>query len=312
MKVVFFGTPEFAAQLLSYLIENQIEIVGVVTKPDKAQGRSHALQPTPVKLVALSQNPPLPLFQPHLVSAPEFADTLASLQADLFVVVAYGEILKQHLLDMPKYGCINVHASILPELRGAAPIQQSLIQGKLETGITIMQMVRKMDAGDIIRIEKTPINEDMTFTELEDQLCQLARKPLLEVIQAYADNSPPEHYAQDHTLATFAPKIELENCQIDWTQPALIVHNLVRGVEPDPAAWCFVTVKGEKKRLKIFRSKYLAELSGSPKDLLQYDKHGVVIACGQGALQILELQLEGKRRMNAKEFVQGLPHLTLN
>src|ERR1700722_12681047 len=167
MKVIFFGTPPFAAHVLEYLLSQCIHVAAVVTKPDRPKGRSRVPLPTPVKLIAQQQIPPIPVYQPELVSDPEFADVLIPYQADLFVVVAYGEIIKQHLLDMPKLGCINLHASLLPKYRGAAPIQRCILEGETETGVTIMHMVKKMDAGDIIKTVKIPIHPDRTYGDLE-------------------------------------------------------------------------------------------------------------------------------------------------
>ncbi len=310
MKVVFFGTPPFAAKLLEVLIEQGISIVAIITKPDKPQGRSKKPLFPAVKETALLYAPTIPLFQPEFVSAPGFAPTLAEFHADLFVVVAYGEIIKQHLLDMPRLGCINVHASILPKYRGAAPIQRAIIGGEEESGVTIMQMVRKMDAGDMIRVAKVPIGQNMTYGELEDELCEAAIEPLLAVVREYQNGVIPAHVAQDPLAVTFAPKIELEDCQLDWRRPAAELHCLVRGVNPEPGAWCYVEVKGEKKRLKIVRTTLAEDADayaiGEPGSLLKYDKTGIVIACESGALNILELQLEGKRCMTAKEFACGI------
>lgn len=310
MKVIFFGTPEFAADLLEYLLQNGIEVAAVVTKPDRPQGRSKQPVASPVKEAALRNN--LPIFQPPIVSAPEFAPTLEALQAELFVVVAYGEIMKQHLLDMPTHGCINVHASLLPKYRGAAPIQHSILAGEKETGVTIMQMVKKMDAGDIIVTAKVPIDTETTYGELTKALCAASQKPLLEVIKTYAQGIVPAHTAQDHTLATYAPKVELEDCQIDWNKDANTLHNLIRGVNPDPGAWCYVEFNGERKRLKITRSLPVAGVTDSPPAaILHCDRQGLIINCHSGALKLLELQLEGKRKMTADEFVRGLGHSDL-
>ncbi len=309
MKVVFFGTPPFAAKLLKALFNKGISVVAIITKPDKPQGRSKKLLFPAVKETALAHFPHLPLFQPEIVSAPEFIPTLAGFNADLFVVVAYGEIIKQHLLDLPRLGCINVHASILPKYRGAAPIQRAIINNEMETGITIMQMVRKMDAGDIIRIAKVPIGKDTTYGELEEELCEASVEPLLAVLQEYQKGIIPDHHPQDPSEVTFAPKIELEDCQIDWNRPAKELHCLIRGVNPEPGAWCYVTIKGEKKRLRIILTTLIEDTSGLVKPagtLLKYDKTGIIIACGNQALQLLELQLEGKRCMNAKEFACGI------
>lgn len=306
MKIVFFGTPPFAANLLKILIDKGIDIAAIITKPDKPQGRSHKLVPSAVKQLALEYAPHIPLYQPVIVSDSEFTPTLAEIQADLFVVIAYGEIIKQHLLDMPKLGCINVHASILPKYRGAAPIQRAIIDGEAESGVTIMQMVKKMDAGDIIRIAKVMISQDMTYGELEEELCKASVEPLLSVLNEYANGIIPAHTPQNPSLVTFAPKIELEDCQIDWNLPAKQIHNLIRGVNPEPGAWCYVQAKGEGKRLKIFRSVLVDSPNAKPGTILKFSKKGIIIACGSQAIKILELQLEGKRLMKANEFISGM------
>lgn len=305
MKIIYFGTPQFAADVLQDLIDHQVKVVAVITKPDRPKGRSGEPVPTPVKLVAQAQNPPIPFHQPELVSAPEFADTLRAYQADLFVVVAYGEIIKQHILDMPPRGCINVHASLLPKYRGAAPIQRSIIEGETETGVTIMYMVKKMDAGDIIESVKVPIGPDTTYGELEKMLCDVGSKALLKVIHQFEQGNVLR-IEQDHSQATLAPKIELENCEIQWNQSATSIHNLVRGVNPHPGAWCYVHIREQKKRLKIFSTNLVMDRSGLPGTLLSADKNGLMIACGEGAIQILQLQLEGKKVMSAEEFMHGL------
>lgn len=304
MKIVFFGTPDFAAEVLSYLLASNIQVVAVVTKPDRPKGRSREPVPTPVKLVAQAQPIPISVFQPPIVSIPEFAQVLEAFQADLFVVVAYGEIIKQHLLDMPRLGCINLHASLLPKYRGAAPIQRSIISGEKTTGVTIMHMVKKMDAGDIIKMVEVAIQPNDTFVEVEKSLRQVGIKALLEVIHNFEKGAVPS-IAQDHSQATYAAKIELEDCEIHWNQSAQVIHNLVRGVWPEPGAWCYVSVHGQKKRLKI-NSTRVVDSSGQPGKILAYGKAGLVVACGHQALHILELQLEGKKAMPAEELMRGL------
>ncbi len=303
MKIVYFGTPPFAAEVLRYLLDHHVEVVAAITKPDKPKGRSGSPIPTPVKAVALEKK--IPVFQPELVSAPEFADVLPPFQADLFVVVAYGEIIKQHLLDMPRLGCINLHASLLPKYRGAAPIQRAILKGEKETGVTIMHMVKKMDAGDIIKAVKVPITEEMSFGELEEILCHEGSPVLLEVIREF-EQGIFLRKPQDDSLVTYAPKIELEDCQIDWNRSAEELHNLVRGVFPYPGAWCFTTVRGHSLRLKVFKTQRV-DLQGAPGKILKYGKEGLIIGCGKGALRLLEVQLEGKRAMSAEEFMRGTP-----
>ncbi|MFI0434194.1 MAG: methionyl-tRNA formyltransferase [Parachlamydiaceae bacterium] len=310
MRVVFFGTPVFAAHVLEYLLKNQVNIVGVVSKPDRPKGRSSALIPTPVKTVALAYNPSLPLFQPEIVSAPEVADSLRSLQADLFVVVAYGEIIKQHLLEMPFKGCINLHASFLPKYRGAAPIQRCIMDGETQTGVTIIHMVKKMDAGDMIRKVMIPIDPEMTYGELEEALCEVGKKLFFDVIMDF-EKGEPSSIPQDLSQVTIAPKIELEDCQISWSRPAHELHNLVRGVNPFPGAWCNVLVKGEKKRLKINRTRIVFSDHCSPATIVNIDqtKGNLIIAAGDHALELLEVQLEGKKSMSSEELTRGISRL---
>ena len=303
MKIIYFGTPVFAAEVLAYLLQHQLDIAAVITKPDRPKGRSSALVPTPVKEIAQLKH--LPIYQPEKVSAPEFAPILEDYKPDLFVVVAYGEILKQHLLEMPKIGCINLHASLLPYYRGAAPIQRAIINGESETGITIMHMAKKMDAGDMIRVEKVSISPEINFGELEKKLCAVGSRLLLEVIQEFKQGVIT-HIPQDHQLATLAPKIELEECEIDWTHPALLLHNLTRGVNPYPGAWCTAFIKGQKLRLKIWKTQSVPA-QGIPGQILAYGREGILVACGQDALLIQELQAEGKRKMTSEEFVRGIP-----
>lgn len=305
MKAIFFGTPQFAAKILEDLLPH-ITIAAVVTKPDRAQGRSKQLLPTPVKQIALAQSPPIPLFQPELVSAEHIADTLAAFQADLFIVVAYGEIIKQHLLDMPKIACINLHASLLPKYRGAAPIQRAIMNGEKVTGVTVMHMVKKMDAGDIIKAESVEIGNDETFSEIEQKLCEVGSNLLLDVIEDFKKGEIIR-IPQDHSEATYAPKIELEDCQINWNLPAQDLHNLVRAVSPEPGAWCYVSIKDQKKRLKVLKSKVHSAAQATPGELIAYGKEGLVVGCGHAALQILILQLEGKSVMNAEELMRGIP-----
>jgi len=306
MKVIFFGTPQFAANVLENLLKHKIQVVAIITKPDRPQGRSKQLVPTAVKKMALTQMPHIPLFQPELVSAETFTETIASFEADLFVVVAYGEIIKQHLLDMPKIACINLHASLLPKYRGAAPIQRAIIAGESATGVTIMHMVKKMDAGDIISTVSIPIGQDQTFPEIEASLCQIGSVALLKVIRDLEKGSS-QRYPQAHEEATHAPKIELENCFLNWNQPALALHNLIRGVTPEPGAWCYVLVKNQKKRLRILKSKIVEHSSSLAGQILSYGNKGVVVACGQAALQIITVQLEGKNMMSAEELTRGIP-----
>lgn len=305
MKIVFFGTPEFAAKHLERLVSEKIDIVAIVTKPDKPQGRSQKLQPTPVKILAQKRIPHVPLFQPEKCSTAEFTEVLKGFQADLYVVVAYGEIIKQAVLDLPTFGCINVHASLLPRNRGAAPMQRVLMNGELETGISVIQLVLKMDAGDVLYEEKMKIPQNMTLPELEEALCEMGCSCLLKVIRDFEKGTSIKT-PQDHTLASFAAKVTPEECFIDWAKPAFEIHNLVRGVTPHPGAWCHVFVRDQKKRLKVLRSEYDPEAKGVPGTCFQKTKESLEVYCGQGALILKELQLEGKQAMKTADLLRGI------
>lgn len=304
MKIVFFGTPQIASEVLEFLLKNQLDIVAVISKPDKAQGRSSTPVPVPVKVVAHKFNSQIPVYQPEKVSSLDFASTLQKLDADLFVVVAYGEILKQHVLDMPKLACINMHASLLPKYRGAAPIQTAIIQGEKESGVTIMHMVKQMDAGDMIKKVIIPITEEMTAGDLEKEISLKGSQALLEVIKSFENTTPPST-PQDHSQMTLAPKIELVDCEIQWNKPAETLHDLIRGVNPEPGAWCQVKLNQQPKRLRIFKTKVVHDQHGTPGTILQYGKKTWIVACSQGALELVEVQLEGKKRMAAQDLMHG-------
>ncbi len=312
MRVVFFGTPLFAARVLEYLLQYKVNIVAVISKPDRPKGRSGTPVATPVKMAALAHVPSLPISQPEIVSTPEFANVLRSYDADLFVVVAYGEIIKQPLLDIPRRACINLHASLLPKYRGAAPIQRCIMAGETETGVTIMHMVKKMDAGDMIEKVKVPIGPETLFGELEQALCEAGKELLLHVIQTF-ENAEPSRTPQDHLQATLAPKIELEDCEIHWNQSAQKLHDLVRGVNPYPGAWCYVLVRGKKKRLKINRTRILSCAHTEPGTVLNahQTQGNLIIAAGDQALELLEVQLEGKKNMSSEELMRGISRSSL-
>lgn len=304
MKVVYFGTPIFAANVLKHLLDHHINVVAVVTKPDKPVGRSRKLVPTPVKVVAEANQPPIPVHQPPLVSSSDFAEVLPEYDADLFVVVAYGEIIKQHILDMPKLGCINLHASLLPKLRGAAPIQRSILNGDKETGVTIMHMVRKMDAGKIIKTVRVPIGQNDTYGEIEKILCRKGSELMLEMIHDFEKDDVTE-ISQDESMVTYAPKIELQDCEIDWTKTAVEIHNLVRGVSPFPGAWCYVLTQGKQKRMKIKETRFVQGIQGRPGEIKLCSEKGLTVACGKDAVCITLLQLEGKKEMTPQNLLRG-------
>lgn len=306
LRVVFFGTPPFAAQVLDYLFKQGVHIVAVVSKPDRPKGRSGTPVPTPVKITALSYDPYFPVYQPEKVSDLAFAPILKNYEADLFAVVAYGEILKSHLLEMPRQACINLHASLLPRYRGAAPIQRCLMAGDKESGVTIMHMVKKMDAGDMLERVAVPIGPDTTAGELEQTLCHVGKEALLRVIQSF-EKGKPLSTPQDESQVTFAPKIELEDCEIKWDRSAQELHNLVRGVHPHPGAWCYISLKGERKRLKINRTRLVLYEKQAPGIVLNREatKGNLLVAAGENALELVEVQLEGKKSMSSEELCRG-------
>ena len=309
MKIVYFGTPQFAATVLAVPIAAWHRNLSCYDQARSAARPFLGISAHPVKLVAEAQHPPLPVYQPEIVSALDFAPILEAYQADLFVVVAYGEIIKQHLLDMPKVACINLYASLLPRYRRAAPIQRCIISGETESGVTVMHMVKKMDAGDMISTAKVAIGPDMTYGELEEALCSTGCELLLKTIHDF-EKGIPARTPQNHELATLAPKIELEDTQINWNQPAKDIHNLICGVTPHPGAWCFVNTKGQKKRLRVMNTR-LVEAAGESGTIVYSDKNGIVVACGEGAIRLVQIQLEGKKPMSADEFMRGHPPGTL-
>ncbi len=300
-SIVFFGTPEFSAKILEYLLDHHVVVKGIVTQPDRPKGRSLQLTESPVKLIWKNRLPEIPIWQPLKCSNPEFLAEIAAMQADLYVVVAFGQILPQKLLDIPPLGCINVHASLLPKYRGAAPIQRSILNGDKETGVAIQKMVRELDAGDVIAARKIAISDEMTYGELLEALCELSKPLLVEVIKSYA-NGVPGAQPQDPTCVTYAPKVEPEEGEIQWSQPASFLQCLVRAFNPRPGAWAWAEINGEKKRLKIFRA-IAKDLTGTAGELLS--KKELVIGCGEGSLVLQEVQLEGKPRMAAADFLRG-------
>lgn len=300
-KIVFFGTPHFAAEILRHLSEHRVPVVGIVTQPDRPRGRSKQPAASPVKEVAEEVFPNVPIFQPEKASNEEFLQALSLLEADLYVVVAYGQILSQKLLSLPAKGCINIHASLLPKFRGAAPMQRCLMAGEKETGVAIQKMVKQLDAGDVIALAKIPIPKEMVLGELEKELCAISKPLLLKVLREF-DGGIPKAEPQDHSLATYASKIDPLEGEISWSEPAEKIHNLVRAFSPRPGAWTWLD--GKTKKMKILRAHLVENRSGNPGELLS--KEGLV-ACGESALQLIEVQPEGKKAMTWNEWLRGVP-----
>lgn len=305
MRIVFFGTSSFAAQIFSELIKKEQKIIAVVTREDQFKGRHLQLSPPPVKELVSKLTPSIPIFQPKKASDPAFTDEyLRPLNPDLFVVVAYGEIIKQNLLSLPKLGCINIHASLLPKYRGAAPIQRCLMAGDTKTGISIIEMALQMDAGDILAIKEVPIPFEMTFGELEPILCHLGAELVLEVIERYK-NGIIIKTPQNESSVTFAPKITTFDEQINWNRSAIDIHNQIRALSPLPGAWSYVDISGEKKRLKIKKA-HVCHEQGTLDTFLKLDKNRWIVPCKEGTLEILEVQLEGKKVLPTSVFLKGL------
>ena len=310
LRCVYFGTPSIAAHILEYLLKSACcEVVGVVTRMDRPQGRSSQLIPSAVKVVA--QQAGLPLWQAPRMHLPESLEWLKERQADLFIVVAFGEILRQIVLDVPRLGCINVHASLLPAYRGAAPMQWSLIHGDPVTGITIQKMVLACDAGDLLGQSSVAIDPNWTRAELELALENLSgpllQKTILELEAGTAVATP-----QDESQVTWAPKIELADCVLDFHRPALELHRLICGVSPEPGAWCWKQSPGKPSRLRILRSAVasIEKTDRQPGDGWVEGKH-LYVACGEGVLELLAVQLEGKGLQPIQAFINGLQSRSL-
>jgi len=303
-RIIFMGTAELACASLRALHDDasQFEVVLVVTQPDKPKGRDLKLQPTAVKAAALELG--LPVEQPIKARATEFVEHLRSFAADLIVVAAYGQLLPQSILDLPKYGCLNVHTSILPKYRGAAPIQWAIIDGESETGVTIMKMDAGLDTGDILSVHTTPISPEDNAAILHDRLAAIGAEALVATIPLYinGDIAPKPQPAEG---STYARKIAKEDGRIDWAQPAQGLFNRIRGLTPWPGAFTFLAPEQKQRLLKVWSAEPLSGVSGKPGTVLQADKNGIVVACGEGALRITSLQREGGRRMAAIEFFAG-------
>ncbi|MEI6242808.1 MAG: methionyl-tRNA formyltransferase [Chlamydiota bacterium] len=301
MRIVFFGTPLFAVDILSFLVEKKKEIVAVVTQPSRLKGRAKEKAFLVGDYVAQTI-PFVPLFQPQKASSEDFIKEILTLRPDVFVVVAYGQILSQALLDVPRLGCINVHASLLPKLRGAAPIQRAILNGEIESGVTIMKMVLKMDAGDILAQASVGISEEMTGEDLEKKLSLVAKPLLLDVLHKYAMGGV-NFFPQKESDVTFAPKLQSSETGIVWDRKAQEIHNQIRAFSPHPGAHAFLSVGSERKMCKVLRSR-VVENKGFPGEILS--QFPFVVACGDKGIEILEVQLEGKKAMAASDWIRGV------
>jgi len=299
MRIVFMGTPDFARMPLERLYGDGHEIAGVFTQPDKPQNRGMKIRIGPVKELAMSRG--TPVFQPATLRDGVAVDILRELDCDLIAVVAYGKLLPKGVLEIPAMGCVNVHASLLPKYRGAAPIQWAVINGERETGVTTMFMAEELDAGDTIFSESTPIHEDETSGELHDRLSVMGARLLSRTVEAISRNAAPG-VPQNHSEATFAPPLTKEMSAIDWTETAHRIKCKVRSLNPWPVA----TAELNKTMYKVFAVD-IADMKPekTPGEILSAGKHGLEIACADGAVIIKELQAPGGKRMSASDYLKG-------
>lgn len=300
MRVIFMGTPDFATGTLEEIVKAGHEIVGVVTQPDKPKGRGKTMMPTPVKETALKYN--LPVYQPKKVREPEFVELLRSLKPDVMVVAAFGQIITKEILEMPKHGCINVHASLLPAYRGAAPIQWAVINGDKESGVTIMQMDEGIDTGDMIEKAVVPIAEDETGGSLFDKLSHTGAKLCVKVLKDLEEGTAVREKQPEESTTPYAKMIDKKMGEVDWKKSAKEIEQLIRGLNPWPSAY----TKVHGKTLKLWKAKVLLETSQmNPGQIVKVTKDSLAVQTGQGMLEIQELQLEGKKRMDTSSFLRG-------
>lgn len=301
MRVIFMGTPDFAVPVLQGLIDSpKHQVTAVVTQPDKARGRSGKLVYTPVKEVAVANH--IPVYTPKKVKEESFVETLREIPCDIIVVVAFGQILSQEILDMPKYGCINVHASLLPRWRGAAPIQWAILAGDEVTGITTMQMSLGLDCGDILQQREIAIAEDETGESLHDRLAAISSELLLGTLEK-AEKGELTPVVQEEEKSCYAKMLTKELGQLDMTKEAVELERYIRGLNSWPSAY----TRYREKSLKLWKAEVLSEESGKkPGTIIRIEKQSFIVQTGKGCLKILEVQWEGKKRMDAGSFLRGI------
>lgn len=300
MRVLFWGTPEFAAAPLRALIGEGFEVIGVVTQPDKPQGRARKPLPSPVKQIALDER--IPVFQPEKPKDAEFVGMLRLMKPDISIVVAYGQLLPQHVIDAPELGTLNIHASLLPQLRGAAPIQAAIRQGLPQTGVTIMRMVKALDAGPIILASSIPILDDETYGELQLRLSELGALTLIEALALISIGEAVET-PQDDSLATWAPKVSRDDARVDWSRGVDEASRIIRAYDPKPGA--FTTLGGLD--VKLFGARRLhsgAPSAGEPGRVVDV-RQGIIVDCGDALLCVQDVQPAGKSRMRSADWARG-------
>jgi methionyl-tRNA formyltransferase len=302
VRIVFWGTPDFATPALRALVGEGHDVVAVVTQPDRPRERGgrnrSALDPSPVKQVALEEG--IPVLQPERPRGEAFIAELRALEPDVSVVVAYGHILVREVIDLPRLGTLNIHASLLPLYRGAAPIQAAIRDGRAETGVSIMRMVPALDAGPVILALPVEIMPDETAGELQLRLAEVGAEGIVEALAMLDIGGAPEQ-PQDDALVTYAKKIDRAGAQVDWSQPAAVVQRLVRAYDPKPGAW---TRLGDAE-VRLFGARVAGSLHGTPGTILVADEDGIAVACGEGAVRIAEVHVAGRRRQRAVEWIRG-------
>lgn len=305
MKIVYMGTPDFAVPPLAALVENGYEVTAVITQPDKPKGRGKTLMPTPVKEEALKHE--IPVYQPAKVRDPKFLETLQKLEPDMIIVAAFGQIIPKAILDMPKYGCINIHASLLPKYRGAAPIQQAVIDGEKESGVTIMKMGTGLDTGDMISQAVVKLREDETGGSLFDRLAETGAELLVRTIPSIENGTAVYTKQPEESPTPYAAMITKQMGLLDFSKSAVVLERLVRGMNPWPSAYTFLN----NKTLKVWKCSVESGSCGKdvPGTITDVDKKGIHVACGEGTLILEEVQLEGKKRMETDAFLRGY-HVT--
>ena len=300
MKIIYMGTPDFAVEALEALASSRHEVTAVFTQPDKPKGRGKAMQFTPVKEVALREN--IPVYQPKKVRDPEVIQKIRELAPDVLVVVAFGQIIPQEILDIAPYGCINVHGSLLPKYRGAAPIQWAVIDGEKESGVTIMQMGTGLDTGDMISRIVVPLAKDETGGSLFDKLAQAGAELLVQTLPSIFDGTATREKQPEESPTPYAAMISKKMGLLDFSKNAEELERLVRGLDPWPSAFTFIN----GKTLKVWKSSVLEkQAQEAPGTVIAADKGGIQVACGQKVLVLHEVQLEGKKRMEADAFLRG-------
>lgn len=299
MRIVFMGTPEIAVPSLERLISDGHDLCAVVTQPDRPKGRGKKLAFSPVKEAAMRHE--LEILQPEKASQPDFLDRLRELNPDLIVVIAFGQILRKEVLDLPKYGCVNVHVSLLPKYRGAAPINWAIINGEEKTGVTTMFMDEGLDTGDIIKTREFSLDDEINAGQLHDIMMEEGADVLSQTVKAIEDGTA-ERIRQNDDESTYAPMMDRNLGHIDFKKSAVSIHNLVRGIVPWPGAWC----ESPYGKIKIWKTRIgQGQTDREPGTIVSVDKQGIEVACGMGMLLIEEIQMPNKKRMHVSEYIKG-------